>query len=73
MSNVIFYSGWKINETPRKILYKGKEIDVYLVQESLLEDFNSGKRERIFIVSDKLGNKYRIRRNGERYFIDSWE
>lgn len=62
MNDVLFYSGIQIDETPRTIIKNGKKIDVFLIEEKLIEDFVSGKREVIFIVSDKNGNIYKIRR-----------
>lgn len=72
MSNVIFYSGIKKDETPKKIIKNGKTVDVFLTEEKLIEDILTRKRERVFIVTDKKGNKYKIRGKNERYFVDSW-
>lgn len=73
MSNVFFYSGNKLNQTPRKIIKNGETIDVYLFEERLMENIITKEMERIFIVYDKNGEIYKIRSKNERYFVDCWK
>uniref|UniRef100_A0A7C4YR29 Uncharacterized protein n=1 Tax=candidate division WOR-3 bacterium TaxID=2052148 RepID=A0A7C4YR29_UNCW3 len=73
MNKVLFYSGCRLDQTPRKIIKDDEEIEVYLFQEMFCEDFKTGLRERIYIVNDKFGKKYRIKEENGRYIIDMWK
>lgn len=60
MNKVLYYSGNKINETPRGIIVGGKVVDVYLFEEVIEENFLTRERKKKFIVYDREGNKYKI-------------
>ncbi|MEA1913519.1 MAG: hypothetical protein U9N06_06800 [candidate division WOR-3 bacterium] len=63
---VEFYSGTKRNEIPRNIFTDSGVIRVKKIIETRLEeDYESGKRRRIFIFRSWEGSLYRLESIGE--------
>jgi len=68
---VLFYSGGKRDEVPKTVFTNSRKIRVHKILETYLEeDYQSGKRKRVFIFKSIGGDIYRLESAEEGFKIN---